>query len=555
MNCWWVKPAMPHKLQDISPVSPDNREGRNSHEIEASTSGLANRNEVSCMYTMTIDRRVFLGAFAAGVALPLRATYRFVTNPFTLGVASGDPLPDGVVLWTRLAPDPLNGGGMDKTNVSVEWRVARDERMSDVVKRGTAVASAALAHSVHVEVRGLEADRHYWYQFRVGNEESPVGRTRTAPAFNSQPKDLKFAFASCQHYESGYFTAYSHMANDDLHAVVHLGDYIYEGAGREGQIRKHTGLEINSLSDYRNRYALYRTDAHLAKVHQLFPWIVTWDDHEVDNNYAADKDQDGSARDTFLERRANAYQAYYEHMPLRRASLPQGSKLLLYRRLTFGNLAEFSVLDTRQYRTDQPCNDGNKPQCPAALDKDATLLGPEQERWFLNGLSRSKARWNVVAQQVMMAKVDRMPGPDHAYAMDQWSGYEEARRRVLRFLAERRPSNPVVITGDIHSNWVADLKADFDKPDSAVVGTEFVGTSISSGGDGADMLPAVEKYLPENPHVKFYNSQRGYVHCTLTPDQYKAEYRVLPFVTKPDAPMRTRATFVVENGRPGATTA
>ena len=239
-------------------------------------------------------------------------------------------------------------------------------------------------------------------------------------------------------------------------------------------------------------------------------------------------------------------------MPLRRPSLPRGSKLLLYRRLTFGNLAEFSVLDTRQYRTDQPCGDGNKPQCPAALDKSATILGQEQERWFLDGLVRSKARWNIAAQQVMMAKVDRMAGPEHAYAMDQWSGYEEARRRVLRVLDEQRPSNPVVITGDIHSNWACDLKADFDKPDSRVVGTEFVGTSISSGGDGADMTPAVEKYLPENPHVKLYNSQRGYIRCVVTPDRYRAEYRVMPFVSKPDAPVQTRASFVVENGKPGA---
>lgn len=499
---------------------------------------------------MRLNRRCFLATLAAGTN-PLRASYQFRSYPFTLGVASGDPTPDGIVLWTRLAPDPVNGGGMDKADVSVEWRLARDEKMSGVVKHGSAVASANLAHSVHVEVRGLDADRMYWYQFRAGKEWSPVGRTRTAPAANGQPRDLKFAFASCQHWESGYFTAYEHMIQEDIGLIVHLGDYIYEGAGREQQVRKHNGNEIVSLGDYRNRYALYRTDPNLAKAHQLFPWIVTWDDHEVDNNYADDKDQDGSPREIFLERRANAYQAYYEHMPLRQSSLPKGSRLALYRRLTFGNLAEFSVLDTRQYRTDQPCGDGNKPQCPEALDPAATILGPEQERWFLDGLSRSKARWNLVAQQVLLAKVDRMPGPEQAYAMDQWSGYEQARRRVLRFLDERRPSNPVVLTGDIHSNWVCDLKADFDRPDSAVVGAEFVGTSISSGGDGADTTPAVAKYLPENPHVKFYNSQRGYVRCVVTPETCRAEYRVLPYVSKPNAPIQTRASFVVENGKPG----
>jgi alkaline phosphatase D len=317
-------------------------------------------------------------------------------------------------------------------------------------------------------------------------------------------------------------------------------------------VRSHVGREIVSLDDYRNRYALYRTDPDLRKCHALFPWVVTWDDHEVDNNYADDKPEDGMARDRFLERRANAYQAYYEHMPLRRSSLPRGSSMELYRRLKFGDLAEFSVLDTRQYRSDQPCGDGNKPQCPDALRDDATLLGSRQERWLFEGLQRSSARWNILAQQVMMAKVDRREGPEQAYAMDQWSGYEAARSRVLNFLQERRPSNPIVLTGDIHSNWVADLKVNFADPKSPTVGTEFVGTSITSGGDGADMQPAVQAYLPENPHVHFYNNQRGYVRCQLTPERWQSDYRVMAAVTRKDGAISTRATFLVENGRAGA---
>jgi alkaline phosphatase D len=232
--------------------------------------------------------------------------------------------------------------------------------------------------------------------------------------------------------------------------------------------------------------------------------------------------------------------------------MPKGSSLHLYRRLAFGNLAEFSVLDTRQYRTDQPCDDGNKPQCAAALAAEATLLGPEQERWFLDGLGRSRAKWNIVAQQVMMAKVDRRAGAEQAYAMDQWSGYEAARNRVLRYFHEKHPSNPVVLTGDIHSNWTADLKLDFADEKSPTVGTEFVGTSITSGGNGSDTLPAVEAYLPENPHVHFYNNQRGYVRCVVTPDKWQTDYRVLPFVEKPGASVTTRASFVVESGRPGS---
>jgi alkaline phosphatase D len=507
-----------------------------------------------------MNRRAFLARTGATVALTFAANpiigypQRFGTNPFTLGVASGDPLPNSVVLWTRLAPDPINGGGMPPGNVSVDWVVATDENMKNVVRRGREVAAADLAHSVHVDVRGLQPSRWYWYQFRVGSALSPVGRTRTAPAYNRPLDRFRFAFASCQHYEHGYYTAYRHMVEEDLDLIVHLGDYIYEsGTGtREGLVRKHTGREIVSLTDYRNRYALYREDPHLQRAHALFPWVVTWDDHEVDNNYANDIPEDDQSREAFLERRANAYQAYYEHMPLRRSSLPKGSSMLLYRRLQFGDLAGFSVLDTRQYRTDQPCGDGNKPLCPEALDPAATIMGPAQEKWLMRGLSRSKTRWNVLAQQVMMAKVDRKPGPETMYPMDQWAGYEVARNRLLGFIAERKIANPVVLTGDIHSNWVADLKPDFSREDSPVVGTEFVGTSISSGGDGASRNPTVDAYLPENPHVKFFNGQRGYISCDITPGRWQSYYRVVPSVTEPDSPLKTVATYVVENGKPGA---
>ena len=505
-----------------------------------------------------LRRRAFLARTGQYLALTAASPFfalgqpRFEANPFSLGVASGDPTEDGVVLWTRLAPDPLNGGGMPTERVEVAWEIAKDEGMTQIAKRGKAQASPDLAHSVHVEVRGLEPGRPYWYRFRTGEYTSIVGRTRTAPDPRKPLAKLSFAFASCQHYETGYFTAYRHMMQEDIDLIVHLGDYIYEGAAQQNRVRQHRGAELSALSDYRNRYALYRLDPDLQKAHALFPWIVTWDDHEVDNNYANDKAEDGTPRQAFLERRANAYQAYYEHMPLRRASIPKGSSMLLYRRLAFGNLAEFSVLDTRQYRDDQPCGDGNKPQCPEALLPNSTIMGAEQERWLFDGLRRSRARWNIIAQQVMMAKVDRKAGPGELYAMDQWNGYEAARNRVLQFLNQQKPSNPVVITGDIHSNWVADLKLNFADTSSPTVGTEFVGTSITSGGDGADTTSAVQAYLPENPHVHLYNSQRGYVRCSITPERWQSDYRVLPFVSKPDAPVQTRASFVVESGRAGA---
>ncbi len=501
-------------------------------------------------------RRTFLARTGQWLALTLAspswtlAQQKPGDDPFTLGVASGDPTPDGIVLWTRLAPDPLNGGGMPRAAVEVDWQVAADEGMRRVIQRGRATATPDLAHAVHVEVSGLDPARWYWYQFKTGSHLSPVGRTRTAPGATNPLNRLSFAFASCQHYEQGFYTAYQHMAEEDLDLVVHLGDYIYEGGIARDRPRLHNGPEIMSLADYRNRHALYKTDANMQRVHALFPWIVTWDDHELDNNYAAEIAEDNAPREGFLERRANAYQAYYEHMPLRRTSMPQGSSMQLYRRLAFGDLAEFSVLDTRQYRTDQPCGDGNKPQCAEALSPQGGVLGSEQERWFLDGLQRSQRRWNIIAQQILMAKIDR--GSDEPlYSMDQWSGYEVARNRILRFLHERKVANPVVLTGDIHSNWAADLKADFADPKSPTIGSEFVGTSITSGGDGSDSNPQAAAAFSRNPHLHFYNAQRGYVRCAVTPEQWQSDYRVVDYVSKPGSPVKTRASFVVEAGRPG----
>ena len=474
-------------------------------------------------------------------------------HPFQCGVASGDPSPDGFVLWTRLAPKPLEGGGMPAETVQVRWQVAEDEQFAKVVKSGMTVANPEWAHSVHVEVHGLTPDRWYWYQFQAVGETSPKGRARTAPAADASPKKLRFAFASCQHYETGLYTAYDHMLREDLDLVLHLGDYIYEGAGRDKQIRKHVGSrELDSLEDYRNRHAQYKTDAALQAMHAAAPWLVTWDDHEFDNNCAgAISEQKEVTCEDFLQRRGRAYQAYYEHMPLRRASLPSGPDMKLYRAVRFGNLAEFFVLDTRQYRSDQPCGDGNKPQLPEALDPKQSLLGDVQEKWLCEGLARSRGRWNVLAQQVMMARVDRTPGDEANYAMDQWPGYEMNRRRLLKFFHDRKISNPVVLAGDIHSNWANNLIADFDDLDSRVVGSEFVGTSISSSGNGTRNPNDLDKILAENPFCKFHNAERGYVACEVTPESWRTDYRVVEYVDRPAAPLVNRASFVVENQQPG----
>jgi alkaline phosphatase D len=446
----------------------------------------------------------------------------------------------------------LTDGGMPPAPVEVRWEIAEDDAMRRVVKSGRIVATAEWAHAVHVEVSGLEPAREYWYRFHAGAASSEIGRTRTLPRMKDDPDRLRFAFASCQHYETGFFTAYRHLAVEDLDLVFHLGDYIYEGAARDGQVRRHRGTELMTLADYRARYAQYKTDPDLRAAHAAFPWIVTPDDHEVANNYAGAISARDDPRDAFLRRRAAAYQAYYEHMPLRRRSIPSGPDMQLYRQFNYGRLASFCVLDTRQYRTDQPCGDGSKPQCPGVEDPHATLLGAAQEKWLFDALSRSGARWNVMPQQVMMAKVDQMPGPEERYSMDQWSGYDFPRTRLLEFLARRRPANPVVLTGDIHSNWVNDLKVNFRDAAAPAVATEFVGTSITSGGDGLDQAARIKDVLAENPFVKFQNSQRGYVSCSVTRGAWHADYQVLDHVSKPDAPRRTRASFKITDGRPGA---
>jgi len=480
---------------------------------------------------------------------------RFSDYLFSLGVASGEPWPDNVVLWTRLAPDPLNGGGMPKYNVPVQWQIATDENMRRVVRSGVKMATPEFGHSVHVEVQGLQPDRWYWYRFRVGNQVSPIGRTRTAPEPRAYVNRFRFAFASCQNWQQGYYAAYKNMAQEDLDLVVHLGDYIYEGAPNPNAIRSHEGNgEPITLEQYRNRHAQYKSDPSLQAAHAAFPWVVTWDDHEVDNNWADEipQDPDRQSREAFLARRAAAFQAYFEHMPLREFSRPRGIDLQLYRRLSFGNLVEFNVLDTRQYRTDQPCNDGIRPRCAEALDPNATLTGTEQEQWLFRNLERSQARWNVLAQQLVFTQYDWTAGPETAFNVDAWDGYVASRSRILNFIAQRRPANPVVISGDTHSSWVSDLKVDYDNPNSATVGTEFVGTSITSSFGASDRIEAA---LPESPWVKYFNGrQRGYVVCDLNHQRWRTDYRLLApspatgaTVSDPNAPIVETVSFELPN--------
>jgi len=522
-------------------------------------------------YEGGISRRLFLAFGSALTALPLLSTrasaadkkVRFDADPFALGVASGDPDANSVVLWTKLAPKPLEAdGGMKPEAVNVIWEVAEDDAMKQVIASGTAIATPQLGHTVHVEVPALKSDRWYWYRFRVGDAISPIGRTRTLPAAGSTPDKLKFAFASCQHYEQGLYTAYAQMAKDAPDLVFHLGDYIYEYPNDPAQktVRKHTGpknRKIKTLGEYRERHAQYRSDPLLHRMHALCPWFVTWDDHEFDNNYANDIQEEVKGKPKadpveFLVQRAAAYQAYYEFMPLRQRSLPQGPNMQLYRKASFGRLAEFFILDTRQYRTDQPNQDGLKPLNEAALDPKNTILGKRQRGWLDAGLIRSTATWNVLAQQVMMAMVGFPLGKEPKYAMDQWPGYAHERMDLMQFLADRKVPNPVVLTGDIHTNWANDLRVDDRKADSPVVAAEFVCTSISSGGNTSWVTPLTMKAVQAaNAGVRFVNGERGYVRCTVTPTLWTSDYVVCEDVQKPEGKVTTRGSFVVEAGKPG----
>ncbi len=504
-----------------------------------------------------------LGALAAMPLLSHEALAQpiFRIYPFQLGVAAGDPQPDGFVIWTRLAPEPLERGyGMPSQPVQVQWEVAADASFRTVARSGTAVARPELGHSVHVEVTGLEPGRPYWYRFVAGNERSLYGRARTTPAAGADLPRVRFGVAGCHHYEQGYFTGFRKLAAEpDLDFVFHYGDYIYEYRGERlangatgpiETIRQHESGEIYSLDDYRWRYAQYKMDADLQAAHAAAAWFTTWDDHEVDNNWVGDLDQDGTPPELFRLRRQAAAQAYYENMPLRARSFPVGPSLQLYRRASYGRLLDLNLLDTRQYRTDQPCGDEWAGACPEVARSDAQVLGTGQERWLLDSLSGSKARWKVLAQQIMMMDLDRVQGEARGYNLDSWAGYDVPRDRLLRHVRDRRIDNVVVLTGDEHQNFAGELHLDGAAAAARPIATEFVATSISSGGDGQDQRPDMAEIQRANGQLKFNNAQRGYVVCDVTPERWTSEFRVLDKVTDRQGTISTRARLAVAAGDP-----
>jgi alkaline phosphatase D len=503
---------------------------------------------------------------AADTAADLAAD---TASPFGLGVASGDPLPDSVILWTRLVRDPFEAHSMPSRRLPVAWQVAADERFHRVVRAGAELADPQLAHSVHVDARGLEPGREYFYRFRAAGQLSPVGRTRTAPAGSAAPNRLRLAVVSCNDFQNGYWPAYSGLAEEDLDVVFHLGDYIYEGDPQSRfPDRVHTtpetpGLgQLRTLADYRSRHAQYKSDPALRAAHTAFPWIAAWDDHEVENNYAdlVDEIDDTGPRfqspAEFALQRAAAYQAYYEHMPIRAHLQPGSSVLRIYRRFDFGRLVRFNVLDTRQYRTDQPGGFSNDLGLEVAgrTNVAGTLTGTAQEQWLDEGLLTSPARWNVVAQQVMMSRT-RFPNPTGGppptiVNLDQWDGYQPQRTRLLRFLADNRVANPVVLAGDIHSTWLSELKLDFDNPASPSVAVEFVGTSISSDFPVAFDAPIKAANPVLNPHVRYFDGlKHGYLRCEVGPQLWRTDVRVVDTIEVRLTPVRTAVSFVAEAGR------
>lgn len=513
-------------------------------------------------------RRLVLAASAglgAAAALPAWSLGQSA-DPFTLGVACGDPSPDGFVIWTRLAVDPVaaDGAGGMVTAVPVRWRVATDEGMSHVVAQGVARADARFAHSVHVEVAGLKPNRPYWYRFEAMGAKSRTGQARTAPLPGHALQSLRFSFVSCSHWEEGWFTAYRRIAEERPDLVIFLGDYIYEynntGKKADGRPRLHGLPEAEDLAGYRNRYALYRTDPDLQALHACAPCLMTWDDHEVENDYAgALSEHPEVSRARFLQRRAGAYQAYFEHMPLRWRSLPSGPDMRVYDRFRFGSLVEMPILDGRQYRDRQACSSATWQgghvaplDCAEIDDPKRSMLGFTQERWLTEGFKRSTARWNIVAQDLLMAGLvqeDKKGVVGHW--TDSWDGYRPCRARMLSAVRDTGIKNPVFIGGDIHSFWTTDLKVDFDRQ-TPTVATEFVGGSITADAPPYDTFA---KYLPNNPHVKFFDSRHhGYVSCEVTPARMDVRYMAVDRLDK-DAPSTPLARFVVEDGKPGAVAA
>jgi alkaline phosphatase D len=506
-------------------------------------------------------RRLVLGAAAALGACAVAPQVGdpppakpFKSDPFTLGVASGYPLPDAVALWTMLAPDDVDDAAeLGKGDVAVDWILAEDPALARVVAKGRAPALRELAHSVHVEAGGLRSGRDYWYRFAAGGMASAVGHTRTAPSTMDRPARHRLAFASCQQYEQGWYVAYRDMAAQDLDLAVHVGDYIYESSWGSHHVRRHTGGIPTTLPEFRARYALYKRDPDLRAAHAACPWLVAWDDHEVANDYTNDVSPRTRDPQAFLAIRAAAYQAWYEHMPVPASFRPRGPDARIYGQYRFGDLVDVTMLDGRQYRSQHACLPGTSTSplvdCAERHSPSRTFLGSAQEQWFAERMRTSDALWSVVAQTTLVAEVDRKPGPEHGYWMDGWDGYTASRTKLVDALAAQRHRNAIVVGGDVHAFWASDLRRDFAERHAAAVATEFVGGAITSQGSSPATIAAL---LAKNPQLRYGRAdRRGYGILTLERSGASVEFRAVDDEKDRQSAVRTLARFAIENGRPG----
>jgi alkaline phosphatase D len=511
------------------------------------------RTSIEQTSPMTSRRQLLALSLAATLPPSFIRDARAADVPrFACGIASGSPRPDGMVLWTRLTGKDL------AERVEVQWEVAHDEAFTKIVARGTEIADGAWAHSVHAEPAGLDADRWYWYRFTALGARSTAGRTRTTPTADAAVDRLRFTIASCQRFDHGHYAAWRHVASQDNDLVLFLGDYIYEYASPPIAPRWHEGGLTRTLDEYRARYAQYKGDPSLQAAHAAAPWITVWDDHEVDNDYAADTSAYGEV--DFIARRTAAVQAYWEHMPFPKALRPRGRDMRIHGRTDWGRLARLHALDDRQYRDVQVCprrgNTGGSNtvplrDCAELANPKRTLLGGEQERWLTEGWDTQRP-WNLLAQQTLMARMS-WTAPALAsgtYWTDGWDGYAPARKRLLDVVAERRVPGVVVLGGDVHAHYVTDLKADYDDEKSPVIATEFCGTSISSHGMDAARVAAA---LPFNPHIRYARPDlRGCIGFTLTRGRLDATLYSVDNPRDPASKVSVATKFSVAADRAGA---
>ena len=463
------------------------------------------------------------------------------SNPFLLGVASGDPLHDRVIIWTRLSMelDAIDGrGGMSDEQIPVHWEVSHSEDFTDIVNSGTVAAIPELAHAVHVDVDGLEPLTSYFYRFQVGTWISPIGKTKTTPCIGQPVDGISFAVTSCQRWEDGFFTPHEHLAEENIDVVFHVGDYIYEYGEQDNVVRELTGTEIIDLASYRNRYALYRSDPALQKAHAAFPWKVVWDDHEVDNNYTIEDDNP-----EFIRRQAEAFQAFYEHMPIR-IPIPTSHEVHLYHAFKWGSLAKFIILDTRQYRDEHACEDTEESGCPDVNDDSRTVLGTQQRQWLSEKLDEDDTTWNVIVQQIVMGNF-KINGELLNY--DMWDGYPPARQSIMDEVEQKSVANFLVISGDIHIGGIALLHSDVEDFDSKIIGVEVVTPSLTSNSRELESTgPLLEFGLNNLENISYVNAtKRGYVVIDMNEQQSVVRYRLVDTVEVESSPIQTTAEYSI----------